>query len=170
VYISAQTQHPEACYRWISFLSQRPELLDSMPARRSMIEAAAAAIPNGDDVLAVYEELDNLLQDPNVLILPGQFGTGGSSASPAAGYINFVSGLWMNMGFDAYVIEDADLLTEMESASQYIEEFQTCTASIPDPEEPIQDMEQEAVTAYFEQFEQCAITVDPRMSDFFGDE
>jgi hypothetical protein len=31
-------------------------------------------------------------------------------------------------------------------------------------------MEQEAVTAYFEQFEQCAITVDPQMSEFFGDE
>jgi ABC-type glycerol-3-phosphate transport system substrate-binding protein len=169
VYISSQTQHPEACYRWISFLNERPELMSSMPARRSLIEAAAASVPNGDDVLAVYQELDTLLQDPNVLILPGQFGSG-SSANPAVGYINFVSSLWMNMGFDAYVLEEAELLSEMETAEQYIEEFQTCTASIPDPAEPIQDMEQEAITAYFEQFEQCAITVDPQMSEFFGDE
>jgi ABC-type glycerol-3-phosphate transport system substrate-binding protein len=169
VYISAQSQHAEACYRWISFFSQRPELLSAMPARRSMIEPAAATIANGDDVLAVYQEIDSLLQDPNVLVLPGQFASGGSSSNPSVGFINFVSTLWIAGAFDAYVVDGADLLTEMQTAQQFIDEFKVCAERIPPPAEPIEDMEQEQMTEYFDQFNQCAIDVDPNMEEFFGD-
>jgi multiple sugar transport system substrate-binding protein len=54
-FISAQTPHPEACWQWISFLSQQiPAHL--MPARRSLAESTEYEQLVGSDVVAIGQE------------------------------------------------------------------------------------------------------------------
>ena len=51
-FVSSQAQHPDACWQWISFLSeQTPYRL--MPARKSLAESAAYEQQVGSDVAAV---------------------------------------------------------------------------------------------------------------------
>ena len=53
-FVSSQAQHPDACWRWISFLSeQTPYRL--MPARKSLAESAAYERQVGSDVAAVAQ-------------------------------------------------------------------------------------------------------------------
>jgi len=51
-FISSQAQHPEACWRWVSFLSEQMPR-DSVPARKSLVESAAYEQLVGHDVAAV---------------------------------------------------------------------------------------------------------------------
>src|SRR5258708_11533838 len=57
LYISAQTQNPEACYRWISAVSKTPTLFTGMPARRSHISGPTLAAAQGPDAVAVYKQI-----------------------------------------------------------------------------------------------------------------
>lgn len=51
-FVSSQTQHPDACWQWISFLSeQTPYRL--MPARKSLADSTAYEQQVGSDVAAV---------------------------------------------------------------------------------------------------------------------
>ena len=38
-YISAQAKEPQACWQWITFLSQEPGAVQGLPARRSLAES-----------------------------------------------------------------------------------------------------------------------------------
>jgi multiple sugar transport system substrate-binding protein len=51
-FVSSQAQHPDACWRWISFLSQQTSHR-LMPARKSLAESAAYERQVGSDVAAV---------------------------------------------------------------------------------------------------------------------
>lgn len=53
-YISAQTEHPRACWEWVKFLSDNLELVRGVPARRSLVESAAFERRVGDEVAATY--------------------------------------------------------------------------------------------------------------------
>jgi len=66
--ISSQTQHPDACWEWIVFLSQQVTHR-LMPARRSLAESAAYEQFAGEGVAAVAR----VSMEEAVLINPGAF-------------------------------------------------------------------------------------------------
>jgi multiple sugar transport system substrate-binding protein len=46
-FISAQASHPEACWEWIRYLSNCPEIVTGLPVRHSVIESTAWATQAG---------------------------------------------------------------------------------------------------------------------------
>ncbi|MBZ0290012.1 MAG: hypothetical protein K8I30_20475, partial [Anaerolineae bacterium] len=147
-YISAGSQNPEACYRWISTLARHPELFSSMPARRSLMNDPAVAANLDADLLAAFNQVADLLAQPNVINLPSGFG-----GTPESTWIQ----TWLNRAFDRYVLEDADLQSELEQAQVYAREYQTCAAGIP----PYDAESGQTSIEYFGQFTECATQVDP---------
>lgn len=161
-YIRSDAPNPEACYRWLSYLSSRPELFGSMPARRSALGALEDTMAQGSDLNAVFNEIDALLQDPATLVLPSQFTGGGS----IGGYLLPV---WLNRALDAYVLEDADLETELKDAELIATAYLDCISSIQEiPMSDLGEMPTEEQIAYGRQFVDCAISVDPSLESVFA--
>jgi ABC-type glycerol-3-phosphate transport system substrate-binding protein len=163
-YISNHTPYPQACYRLISFLSNRPELLDDMPVRRTQFDNTSASILYGDEVVTLFQTYDEILSDPDTIIFPSYFNMGVRDF-----YQYRMNRIWLSRAFDAYVLNDSNLEVQMEMAQEHIDEFNLCALSIgPAPlistSESTEDTQ--ARTAYFKQFDDCAIAVDPSMSDF----
>jgi ABC-type glycerol-3-phosphate transport system substrate-binding protein len=63
-YISADTAHPDACWEWIKFLSNRI-IEGRIPPRRSLVESEAFREKVGEEVQAVYLEALEY-DDPNL--------------------------------------------------------------------------------------------------------
>jgi ABC-type glycerol-3-phosphate transport system substrate-binding protein len=53
-YISAQSNEAQACWDWIKFLSDKPDLFSGVPARRSMAESPAWEASVGREEAAAY--------------------------------------------------------------------------------------------------------------------
>jgi ABC-type glycerol-3-phosphate transport system substrate-binding protein len=161
-YILSGAESPEACYRWLSYLSTRPDLFTAMPARRSAINTLANQAVQGDDLNAIYNELDTLLQDPTTIIIPSQFSGAGADEG------SFMLPIWLNRAFDAYVLEDADLEIELSEAEMFATTYTECINSIERiPQGTLMEMEQEEQLAYFRQFTDCAVLVDPSLEGMF---
>ena len=156
-YISATSQNPDACYRWISTLAQHPELFNGMPTRRSLINDPAYVAQAGADAVAFYNQYDALMQDANTVVFPSQF------FADEKGPGNFLLRFWLNRAFDRYVMQDADLETELADAQTLVTAYQQCAANIPPLDEAAQDQRE-----YTQQFFNCATTADPTMTSFFG--
>jgi ABC-type glycerol-3-phosphate transport system substrate-binding protein len=160
-YISATAQNPDACYRFLSALSLRPDLVGGMPARLSVLDDAEFVASQTPDAIAFYRSFFETLQDPNLVVIPGNFG----SADSFPGL--FVLQLWMYQAFDAYVLEDADLDTELQQAQAFVDSYLECTAEIP-PAGSIFNMSQEDQIDFFRNYARCAVLVDPETEDLFG--
>ncbi len=154
-YISATSQNPEGCYRWISYLSKHPEVLDAMPAFRSQL--ADVATVQSANAANYYNLLDNLIQQPSTIVFPSQ--TGGGFNSPA----NFLLQFWMNRAFDNYVLNNGTLETDLADAQTYSKAFQECVAAIPPFDPATQDRR-----AFFTEYGKCAQKADPTISGLFG--
>ena len=126
-----------------------------MPARRSLINSPQVAASQGADSVAVYNQIDALMQSPNTVIFPATFGGG----TPAT----FLTQMWLNQAFDAYVINDADLATELAEAQTFITAFNECVAALPSFDQATQTQPE-----YFEAYIECATQIDPDMSAMFG--
>lgn len=153
-YISALTPYTEACYRFISSLSQNPEIFPSMPVRRSLIDSPDLANAQGQNAVDFYRVLDNLLNQPNTIVLPTFGGQGGAN----------LSSFWLNRVFDQYVAgEILDLETALAEAEAYTLAFQECTANIPpfDPGAGVSPQQ------FFGQIRTCAVQIDPSAASFF---
>lgn len=152
-YISAKTQYPDACWRWITTISKHPELFSAMPAWQSAIDSPAAAA-QGADVVAFYKQLAALTRDPSTILMQAQ----ATSISP------YILQYVLNRAFDRYVLEDADLENELKAAQDFVKGYETCSAgfslSIP--------TKQEEQLAYAKQFTDCATKVDPTLKSAFG--
>ena len=53
-FISAQTEHPQACWEWLKFLSEQVAIVQGVPARRSLAESEAYRWQVGEELAAVY--------------------------------------------------------------------------------------------------------------------
>ena len=157
-YINSGTLNPKACYRLLTFISQSPTLFPSMPVRPAMIDQ----ISDGEDMISTYQDLADVLSQPNTVTIPTPFAGFGNPGS-------LIVQIWMNRAFDAYVLEDADLEIVLAEAQTYINDYRVCTDSIEErtPEE-LSNMEQEEAIAYSSQFSQCAVDVDPTLSDLLA--
>jgi ABC-type glycerol-3-phosphate transport system substrate-binding protein len=161
-YISATSAAPEACYRWISSLAQRPDLFSAMPARRSQLSNSELVVALGLDLSEFYAQFEEQLQASNVIEFPSAFSAG--NVSPG----DFITQFWLNRALDSYVLEDGDLDTELADADMYAKEYQTCIATIP-PYDPATFGSQREQIRYFQQFIDCAISIDPSLEEVFPD-
>jgi ABC-type glycerol-3-phosphate transport system substrate-binding protein len=159
-YISSTAQNPEACYRFLSQLAQRPELLAGMPVNQSILNDPAFTASQNPDALNFYQNYFETLQDPNVVYVPGNFGTG--DQFPGLSIIQ----LWLYKAFDAYVLEDADLDTALQQAQSFTESFVQCADDLP-PDNGVGATEQERITRY-NAYVDCVVLVDPSLSETFG--
>jgi ABC-type glycerol-3-phosphate transport system substrate-binding protein len=120
-YISASAENPEACYRFISAVSQSTELFDSMPARYSQIDNPILAQVQGDDTVAFYRDLANLIDQPTTLVFPNNINAG-----------NFGMTNWLFEVFDRYVAgEVVDLNADLTDAEQSTRAYLDCVAALP---------------------------------------
>ncbi len=148
-YVSATSQNPEGCYRWLSTLSRHPELLTGMPARLSLLDDPAVTATQKPDETAFYQQFAALLQNPNTISFPSLL----SSASPST----FLIQRWIDKAFDNYVLRDGDLSADLQTAQTFVEAFVECTANLsPD--------DQKNQLKYIE----CATKVDPDTKSLFG--
>lgn len=155
-YISANTQSADACYRWISYIAQHPELFSAMPARRSLINAQATTASQGADVVATYNQIDALLKDSKTITFPSMFE--GGSVAPTG----FIMQHWLYEAFDNYVLHDADLDSALKDAENYAKTFQTCAANIP----PYDPSGTQSAQEYLKNYLDCAVKADPRLKSF----
>ncbi len=164
--ISANTPAPDACYRWLSFLSHRSELLNGMPAQVDMFEDAVAEINDADDIVAFYNAFNEALQSPSAVIVPSPFVSSGDD--PVASAVNFISQNWVNIAFDKVVLEDADLEEALMDANQFIADFGSCTAGIAPLDRPLTELSEDEQGNFFGEYLRCAVDVDPSMEELFG--
>jgi ABC-type glycerol-3-phosphate transport system substrate-binding protein len=161
-YISASSPHAEACYRFISALAQQTELLPGMPARRSVINSDAVRTTQGADAVAFYNELDAMMQRPNVIEFP--IGIGGNVLNIGANLVDF----WLYRVFDEYVEDETgsyDLGAKLAEAQSFADAYLACIADIPPfTGEQGRGIEQQE---YIQQFFQCSVDVDPSTAGRF---
>lgn len=156
-YIEANTLNPEACYRWLSFISQHPELFNSMPARISQLNSPEIAA-QGEDVVAVFQSLAGLLAAPNSIIF--------SQYNVLNYYGGWIEQMWLNRAFDRYVLETADLESELSLAEENILLYRDCSGGLPNLD--VLGMAQEETLALLRQYAQCAVGIDPSMEANFS--
>jgi hypothetical protein len=164
-YIADTAVNPEACYRWISTLAQHPDLMMAMPAHRSQLSDPALAAAVGDDVLALYQQYDALLQDPNVIV----FGRYGYSSSYRGAWMEQ---RWLNRVYDNYVLEDGDLEADLAQLESDVAVYRECLANVPEYSSLGEDATEEEWAALNHQVADCAIAIDPTAEQFynFGEE
>ena len=156
-YISATTQNPDAAYRFLSAVARSPQLFSGMPARQSLVYDPAVAASQGEELAAVYQQLDTLMRSPNTLVFP-TFTNGGG----AGGALRFIQSYWLNRAFDRYVLEDADLDYELSEAQTLTLAYQECAKSVVVDTTSGDVQEQQRALA--EQTLACVTSVDPTFS------
>jgi ABC-type glycerol-3-phosphate transport system substrate-binding protein len=163
LYISASTQNADACYRLIQWLGSRPDLVSAMPARFSLLNDPLLAVSQGEGITEFYNQLAALMQQPNTIFLPSQFGGGQSPES-------LLLPLWLNRAFDEYVLRDNDLLQSLEEMQAIVTGYLDCTAGIP----PFDPSAYDDGNDYFREYADCAVLVDSSLQSLFdlilGDE
>jgi multiple sugar transport system substrate-binding protein len=75
LYISAQTEHPEACWQWVSYLSEQPPQT-RIPVRRSIAESAEYTRQVGSQVATTARVAieSAYLISPKLVSITGDFG------------------------------------------------------------------------------------------------
>jgi len=154
-FISADALYPEACYRLYSFLRERYDILNGIPAVRTTIKDPALAIFVGQDMLTSYRAFAKRLDSSNAIILPTRL----DSIVFASGY----SQIWIAQAFDAYVLENADLETVLTEAQSKIDAFNVCFAEV-EPFEFTLATTPEQFQNYQEDIQACAAAVDPTIA------
>jgi ABC-type glycerol-3-phosphate transport system substrate-binding protein len=156
-YISAKTQLADACYRWISTISKNTTLFAGMPARRSLINDPATTTSQGADTVALYNQVDQLLQDSTTIAFPG-FAQGGGGNRMSAQYFYQ---LWLGQAFDSYVLSNGDLDSGLKDAQTKSQGLSDCVAALP----PYDPTSQDSRAQYQKAYGQCVVKMDPN-SDF----
>lgn len=159
-YITNTSVDPEACYRLISEVSRRPELLLGVPARRSMVQGPEIATLFGQEVADFFSMFANQLDAPDAVIIPNTSYGGGS-------FTSFFESIWINQAFDNYVLEDGDLEADLNLAAENITAYRTCVGDDGTPPD-LSTMEQDELEEYFARYTTCVVEVDPTLQDRFG--
>jgi ABC-type glycerol-3-phosphate transport system substrate-binding protein len=146
-YISASAENPDACYRWLSTISQHPELFSGIPARRSLLEDTSVVAALGEDRASFYRQFESTIQSPNAIIFPTAFA--GASVD------SFILQSWLARAFDEYVVRDGDLEAALADAQMTALAYQECVANLP-PADPNADS-----MTRIQQYLECSQSVDP---------
>ncbi|HLY27516.1 MAG TPA: extracellular solute-binding protein [Aggregatilineales bacterium] len=122
-YISAQSQNPQACYRFISMIAAHPELFSTMPVRRSILTSQTLQSTTTPEVMALYNQIAAILSDPHTVPIP-MFDKGSVTVS------NILLEHWLYEAFDSYVLHGGDLDAGLKTAETYAKGFEDCTANL----------------------------------------
>ncbi|MBZ0275727.1 MAG: extracellular solute-binding protein [Anaerolineae bacterium] len=155
-YISATSQNPEACYRWISAIAHNPALIDGMPAIRSLITDPAVTASKSQETVDAYLQFDRILAEPNTITM--------ADITQGAGLGSFVLNLWLNQVFDDYILNNGDLEADLAQAQIYADGYTQCVAALP----PIDLSGTSDPREAFQQIADCATKVDPNFTSLFG--
>jgi multiple sugar transport system substrate-binding protein len=137
-YISAQTEHPQACWDWLTFLSDQVAAVTGAPVRRSLAESAAFQQKVGANVAAAY--LDALQASDPALVLGAQPSWMG------------IANHWFRQAYDA-VLDGTDAVQALGEAQQKAEAYVACLAVA-------EGFDDAAVS------QACAREVDPEYPDY----
>jgi len=141
LFISANTQQPEACYRFISTLARTPELFSGMPAYRSVLDAPETAASRGADALATFQNFADQLAAPNLVVVDNPI----------------FESLFLKFAFDRYVKDNADLDAGLAQAQQSVQDFQACADGVDTANSGLDD-----------RLLTCVDQVDPAVFDSLG--
>lgn len=118
-FIFSHAPYPEPCYRWLREITRHPELINGMPAYHSVIAAQETQAVYGESGIATFRRFAELMEATNrVYVSRAGLGNGNS--------------MFVGRAFDRYVLEDADLETEMALAQALTETLYTCSEDNPD--------------------------------------
>ncbi|MEQ8676778.1 MAG: extracellular solute-binding protein [Aggregatilineales bacterium] len=122
-YISAETVHIEACYDYIRFMAQQPQIFSSMPVLRSLLNDEAFLASRDAGTIRILNAVDEIMQMPNALEFPESVSAGGNPLYR-----------WLSLAFDAYIEDGADLETSLAEAQQNTNDYLICVSEIEEPQ------------------------------------
>lgn len=148
LYLSSTSQHPEACYRFMSYIASAADTLDSMPARMSLINSDRLRSAQGDTTADFYNTMATIMSQPGVILLP---------ADVSISSLNMTN--WLLDVFDRYIADEVvDLATELQIAQQKTQDYMACVANL---EEPVRSQTgAEAFQQYFQDVQACQMAAD----------
>jgi hypothetical protein len=126
-------------------MMQDVTLFVGMPPRRSIINSSEFAATTDEADIAYYNNFADTMADSRTIILPDQ-----NMLNPTTS--SYIIQYWLYRAFDRYVLENADLDAELETAQTMADELLACLGAV--------DAEEQGVD--------CAVDIDPSLSDFFG--
>jgi len=136
-FIGIDSAHPEACYRWLSYLANHPFAFTDMPALLSTLDDPSAEASMGTELVTTYRQIADQATRPNAI-------------NPIV-WDPFIM-LWLDRAFDAYVLDDGDLDAELMEAEQSTQAYIDCISQPLDG-----DTSQDSI---FEQLESCGQQLD----------
>lgn len=166
-YINSDSVNVQECYDWISTIAEQPELFVGMPSRPALFSDPELTAQQGDELVALYQSLEQDLTAPNRLTFPSIY-------SPVA---SNTIGAWLEpnffyMALDNAILEDADLEAELNQAQENIQLYRECSGNIEQlSQQELSDLweqDQSEGQAYMRQFVDCAVTLAPELRDQYS--
>ncbi len=140
-FISAQTEARQACWQWITFLTEQSDLTPGLPARRSVAESDAYRQRIGAERAAAYQaSIDGLAESSQFDIFAGESWLGGGI-------------LWLGRAYDQAVNEDVSVEEALGAVQQLADDYRACVIANGD------FSDQEA-------WQDCMLEVDPSLPAF----
>lgn len=120
-YINSDTQHVDACYRWISHLSRQLSILTGIPARRSLLDSDLFTQAHSADESSFYRDYVAMIEQPQTVLFPSQlYQTSKSSLA-------FIAEMhWLAHTLNDIMLNDADIETALHNLQTRIEEYRQC--------------------------------------------
>lgn len=155
--INKNTPRPEACYRWIRMLAKHPELFQSMPASRIQLDNPNLKAMQGDGLVKLYKQADELLSAPSTVNVPMY------TTTIANWFVNY----FLNEAFDKYVLNEEDLRQALGEAVLMRQAFVTQCYNQLTPDPRVAPSHRQG--AYESSLGHCAQRIDPALRNFgFG--
>ena len=141
-YISSSSPYIAECYQWFKLLAQHPQLVQGLPVQQVDVNSVRAEVFATPDIRQVYEDFLAQLNDPTVVIFPGQFGTVGMPNL-------LIESIWLEKVLKAYVSSGTSIEASFAELQLIISEFRECVSR----------------NANNPQFIECATASDPSLDD-----
>ena len=118
--ISADSENPDACYRFMSYVASNADVFNTMPVTYSLINSSRLLNTQGQETVNFYNAIANQLANPDTLALPGNINQLGFGATQ-----------WLTGVFDSYLAgEVLDLEAELALAQQRSTDYLSCVENI----------------------------------------
>ncbi len=120
MYISSNAQNPDACYRFMSYVSQNADIFDTMPVTQSLLNSNNLLNSQGQATVDFYQATADLLAQPTTVAYPTNINQ-----------IGFGMTQWLTAVFDSYLNGEIVSLDEaLLDAQQRTAEYLTCVDSL----------------------------------------
>jgi multiple sugar transport system substrate-binding protein len=116
-YISAQTEHPQACWDWIKFLSERAEQITGLPARRSLAQSEGYRRKVGQDKVTALSRA--FLAADRLTAFLDEYKPGWTSEQLR----------WLAQAYDAVLARELNVDAALTEAQHKADAYQNCLAA-----------------------------------------